>query len=221
MPLAPKEMAPGVEVTEPLRPAAPPPGLHRRLYDWVMSWADSPHGTVGLAGIAFAESSVFPVPPDVLLIALGVSRPQRAYYFALVCALGSVTGGMLGYLIGWLLWESVQGVFFTYVPGFTPETFARVQGYYDTYGFLAVLIAGFTPIPFKVFTIASGVFSMSFPAFVLAATLSRGLRFGIEGALITRFGARMREVLERNFNLMTVLFVVLLVGGFLLLRLVH
>jgi membrane protein YqaA with SNARE-associated domain len=195
------------------------PGLHRRLYDWVMSWADSRYGTAALAGIAFAESSFFPVPPDVLLIALGVGQPQRAYFFAAVCTIGSVLGGMAGYGIGFGLWEVVRGLFFAYVPGFTPEVFARVQGYYDEYGFVAVMIAGFTPIPYKVFTIASGVFAMNFPAFVLASALSRGARFVIEGALIARYGARMREVLERNFNLMTALFVILLLGGFAVLRL--
>lgn len=197
------------------------PGLHRRMYDWVMSWADSPYGTVALAAIAFAESSFFPIPPDVLLIALGVAQPGRAYFYALVSTLSSVVGGMLGYLIGWLLWEGVNQLFFRYVPGFTPEVFARVQGYYDAYGFLAVMIAGFTPIPYKVFTIASGVFAMNFPLFVLASTISRGLRFFIEGGLIARYGAKMREILERNFNLMTILFVILLVGGFLVLRLVR
>jgi membrane protein YqaA with SNARE-associated domain len=197
------------------------PGLHRRLYDWVMGWADHPYGVGALGAIAFAESSFFPVPPDVLLIALGVAKPSRAYYFALVATVGSVVGGALGYLIGWGAWHSLAHVFFTWVPGFTPAVFARVQGYYDEFGFVAVMIAGFTPIPYKVFTIASGVFGMNLPLFMLASLLSRGLRFTIEGALITRFGPRMREVLERNFNLMTTLFVVLLVGGFVLLRLAH
>lgn len=197
------------------------PGIHRRLYDWVMSWADSKYGPAALAGISFAESSFFPVPPDVLLIALGVGQPRRAYYFAAVCTVASVLGGMLGYLIGIGLWEVVHDFFFGYVPGFTPEVFARVQGYYDEYGFVAVMIAGFTPIPYKVFTIASGVFAMSFPAFVVASILSRGARFFIEGALIARYGAQMRDVLERNFNLMTALFVVLLLGGFAVLRLVR
>jgi membrane protein YqaA with SNARE-associated domain len=206
-------------VAEPAPPARV--GLHRRLYDWVMGWADSPYGTAALLLIAFAESSFFPVPPDVLLIALGVGQPARAYFFAGVCTAGSVAGGMLGYAIGLGLWEAVDELFFAYVPGFTPEVFGRVQGYYDEYGFLAVMIAGFTPIPYKVFTIASGVFGMNFSAFVVASVLSRGARFFIEGALIARFGPRMREVLERNFNLMTALFVLLLVGGFLVLRLVR
>jgi membrane protein YqaA with SNARE-associated domain len=201
------------------RTAPPARGLHRRLYDWVMSWADSRHGMTALAGLSFAESSVFPVPPDVLLIALGIGQPRRAFRFAAVCTVASVAGGLFGYLIGWVAWDAVSGVFFAYVPGFDQQIFARVQGYYLAYGFLAVAIAGFTPIPFKVFTIASGVFGMNVIAFVGAATLSRGLRFFIESALIVRFGPRMREVIERNFNLMTLLFTVLLVGGFAVLRL--
>lgn len=196
----------------------PRPGLHRRLYDWVMSWAESRHGATALFGLSFAESSFFPIPPDVLLIALGVAKPARAYFYALVCTVASVLGGVLGYFIGWGLWHVADEFFFTYVPGFHHETFARVQGLYDEWGFIAVMIAGFTPIPYKVFTIASGVFGMNLPAFIVASILSRGARFFIEGGLIARYGARMRDVLERNFNLMTMLFVVLLVGGFLVLR---
>lgn len=210
----------GIETAEAWQPP-PRAGLHRRLYDWVMSWAESRHGPAALFGLSFAESSFFPIPPDVLLIALGVARPVRAYFYAAVCTVGSVLGGAAGYLIGWGLWHLVSDVFFRYVPGFTPQAFARVQGYYVEWGFVAVMIAGFSPIPYKVFTIASGVFGMNVPAFMLASLLSRGARFFIEGGLIARYGARMREILERNFNLMTLLFVVLLVGGFLVLRLVR
>jgi membrane protein YqaA with SNARE-associated domain len=213
--------ATGVDTAIAWNPPPARPGLHRRMYDWVMGWADSPHGTTALGAIAFVESSVFPVPPDVLLIALGVSRPRRAYFYALVCTLGSVIGGIFGYWIGHALWEGVDEFFFTYVPGFTREVFTRVQALYDEWGFVAVMIAGFTPIPYKVFTIASGVFGMHFAPFVLASVLSRGARFFIEGALIARYGAQMRDVLERNFNLMSIVFVVLLVGGFVVLRLVH
>ena len=211
----------GIAVAEAWQEPPARPGIHRRLYDWVMSWAESRHGTPALFALAFAESSFFPIPPDVLLIALGVALPARAYWYAAVCTVGSVLGGVLGYLIGWGLWHAVAELFFAYVPGFKPEVFARVQGYYDEWGFVAVMIAGFTPIPYKVFTIASGVFGMNVPLFVLASILSRGARFFTEGGLIARYGARMRDVLERNFNLMTFLFVVLLIGGFLVLRLMH
>jgi membrane protein YqaA with SNARE-associated domain len=210
----------GIATAESWQPP-PRPGLHRRLYDWVMGWADSRHGTSALFGLSFAESSFFPVPPDVLLIALGVARPNRAYWYAFVCTVASVLGGALGYMIGWGFWHAVDQWFFAYVPGFKPEVFARVQGYYTEWGFVAVMIAGFTPIPYKVFTIASGVFAMNLPLFMLASSLSRGARFFIEGGLIARYGARMRDILERNFNLMTALFVVLLLGGFLVLRLVR
>lgn len=194
-------------------------GLHRRLYDWVMSWADSRHGPTALGVLSFAEASFFPVPPDVLLIALGVGNPRRAYLFALVCSVASVAGGLAGYAIGALGWEATRGLFFDYVPGFTPEVFARVQNYYTTYGFVAVLIAGFTPIPFKVFTIASGVFGLNVFAFAIASAISRSLRFFIAAALITRYGAQVRAVIERNFNLMTFAFVALVVAGFAAIRL--
>ncbi len=210
-----------VGVAQSWQPPPKRPGIHRRLYDWAISWAESPYGTLALFVIAVAESSFFPIPPDVLLIALGVAQPARALYFALVCSVGSVLGGMLGYAIGWLLWESTRELFFAYVPGFTPAVFTRVSGLYEEWGFVAVMIAGFSPIPYKVFTVASGVFGMNFPAFVLASAISRSARFCIEGALIKRYGARMRDILERNFNLMTALFVILLVGGFLVIRLVR
>jgi membrane protein YqaA with SNARE-associated domain len=196
-------------------------GVHRRLYDWVIHWARTPYGVPALFLLAFAESSFFPVPPDLLLIALGVARPQRAFWYAAVCSVASVLGGILGYAIGYLLWEAVHDVFFAYVPGFTPENFARVQELYREYGFVAVMIAGFTPIPYKIFTVASGVFVMNLPLFVLASALSRSTRFFIEGGLMFFFGARVQQILDRHFNLLTVLFLVLLVGGFLAVRLLR
>jgi membrane protein YqaA with SNARE-associated domain len=195
-------------------------GVHRRLYDWVMSWAEHRHGPAALAGLSFAEASFFPVPPDVLLIALGVARPSRAYVLALACTIASVLGGLAGYAIGAGGWEATQGIFFSYVPGFTPDVFARVQGWYDEFGFAAVLIAGFTPIPFKVFTIASGVFGMNVLAFAAASLVSRGLRFFVEAFLIDRYGAQVRAVIERNFNLMTVAFVALVIAGFVAVRMI-
>lgn len=206
---------------EAMTVAVPRPGIHRRLYDWVIGWADRPRGEAALGGLAFAESSFFPVPPDVLLIALGVGRPERAWRFALVCTMGSVLGAVLGWGIGRAAWAALGDVFFSWVPGFSPAAFARVQHLYDAWGFLAVMIAGFTPIPYKVFTIASGVFGMNLPLFLLASMLSRGARFFLVASLIVRFGAQARLVLERNFNLASVVFVVLLVGGFLAIRLLH
>ena len=199
-------------------PATTRPGLHRRLYDWVLRWAQTPYGVPMLFALSFAESSVFPLPPDVLLIGLGVARPRRALWYATVCSAGSVFGGILGYTIGFFIWDGVQDQFFAYIPGFSPEAFAHVQGLYNEYGFLAVMIAGFTPIPYKIFTIASGVFAMNLPLFILASGLSRSARFFVEGALLFRFGSRIQQIMDRYFNLITIAFLVLLLGGFAALR---
>jgi len=193
-------------------------GPIRRLYDWVLHWAETPYGTPALATLSFAESSFFPIPPDVLLIALDLGKPKRAFYYALVCSVASVLGGMLGYFIGTALWHLLSGFFFSYIPGFTPEVFAKVAKMYGTYGFAAVLIAGFTPIPYKVFTIASGVFGMNFPLFVLASALSRSARFFLVSTLIYFFGEPIKKVIDRYFDLLALAFVVLLVLGFVMIK---
>lgn len=196
-------------------------GLNRRLYDWVIQWARTPYGVPALFLLAFAESSVFPLPPDVLLLALGVANPRRAMWYAAVCSVGSVVGGIAGYTIGYFVWDAVREGFFAYVPGFTPEGFARVQDLYAEYGFLAVMIAGFTPIPYKIFTIASGVFAMNLPLFLLASAVSRTARFSLEGALLYWFGARIQQILDRYFNLITIVFLILLLGGFAIVHLLR
>ena len=187
----------------------------RRLYDWVLHWADTKYGTPALATLSFAESSFFPVPPDVLLIALDMGKPKKSFYYALICSIASVLGGILGYYIGHGLWELLSAFFFTYIPGFTPEIFEKVQGMYNEYGFAAVLIAGFTPIPYKVFTIASGVFGMTFPLFVLASVISRSARFFIVSAMIYFFGEPIKKFIDKYFNLLSAAFVVLIILGFI------
>jgi len=194
------------------------PRLVRRLYDWVLHWADTPYGTPALATLAFVESSFFPVPPDPLLIALDLGKPKRSFYFALVCSIASVIGGMFGYLIGMGLWHLLADFFFAYIPGFTPEVFAKVQTMYHTYGFAAVFIAGFSPIPYKVFTIASGVFRLNFPLFVLASAVSRSARFFLVSTLIYLFGEPIKRFIDRYFDLLSVVFVVLVVLGFLAIK---
>jgi len=192
--------------------------VFRRLYDWVLHWAQTPYGVPALFLLAFAESSVFPVPPDVLLIALSISLPHRAWYYATVCALGSVSGGAVGYLLGWGFWSLLDEFFFTYVPGFTPELFARVQGLYASHDFWVVFAAGFTPIPYKVITIAAGVFLINFPVFVLASLIGRSARFFLVAGLIRRFGPGIRSFVDHYFNLLSLLFLLLLIGGFLALK---
>jgi len=149
-------------------------------------------------------------------MALCLGAPRRSYRFALITTLASVAGGILGYLLGAWGWHLLEPIFFGYVPGVTPEAFERVRALYERWDFWAVFVAGLTPIPYKVFTLSSGVFSISFPIFVVASFLSRGLRFFVVAGLIHAFGEPIARFIDRYFNLLTWLFTILLVGGFLL-----
>jgi membrane protein YqaA with SNARE-associated domain len=201
------------------RPLAGGMGLVRRLYDWVLSWAETPYGAPALLLLAFAESSFFPIPPDPLLMALALGAPRKALYFAGLCAVGSVLGGVAGYAIGWGIWALVADAFFAWVPGVTPESFERVRAIYDRWDFWAVFAAGFTPIPYKVFTLSAGVFSISFPVFVFASALSRGARFFLLAGIIYYFGPGIQRFIDRYFNRLVWLFFALLIGGFLVIEL--
>jgi len=185
----------------------------RQLYDWVVKWSDTRYAGLALFLIAFAESSFFPIPPDVLLIAMGVAAAKKSLRFALICLIGSVTGGMFGYALGLGLWSSLDQFFFQYIPGFTPELFNTVAGFYQENVFWAVFTAGFTPIPYKIFTVTAGATQVSFAPFVLASIFGRGLRFFIVGFLLWGFGAKVQTLIEKYFNLFTIVFTVLLVGG--------
>jgi membrane protein YqaA with SNARE-associated domain len=196
------------------------PGWVRRLYDWVLHWAETPYGPLALFLLAFAESSFFPIPPDPLLIALCLGAPRKSLRFAVVASVASVAGGVLGYAIGAGAWHLVNEWFFTYVPGVTPEVFARVQGMYERWDFWAVFLAGLTPIPYKVFTLSAGVFGIDFGVFILASALSRGLRFFAVAALIYRFGPPIARFIDRYFDLLAVVFAVLLLAGFIVVKLV-
>jgi len=177
----------------------------RHLYDWVLSWAQTRYGTPALCLLALAEASVFPIPPDPLLMALSLSRSERAWRYAVFCTIGSVLGGCLGYLIGWGVWDLLAPFFFEHIPGFTPERFAQVKGLFADYGFWTIFAAGFTPIPYKIFTISAGFFMINLPVFIVASLVSRGLRFFILAALIWRYGAPIKEFIDRYFNLITYL----------------
>ena len=192
----------------------------RRLYNWVLSWANSRYSIAALFILAFTESSCFPVPPDVLLIALCVSRPARALMYSAITTIGSVLGGICGYFIGMKIWEYTSNFFFTYIPGFTPESFNHVKSLYNDNAFLAVFVSGFTPIPYKVFTIAAGVCKISFIVFIISSVLGRGLRFFIVGGLIKIFGEPVKKFINKYFNLLTILFTILLIAGFLVLKFV-
>ena len=190
--------------------------IFRRLYDWVLSWAETSYGVPVLGILAFAEASFFPVPPDVLLMALALAMPWKSYRFALVATIGSVAGGALGYLIGWGLWDTVGPYFYQYVPGVTVAGFNQVGGLFEQYGFWIIFAAGFTPIPYKIFTIAAGVFSVNFPIFMLASLIGRGLRFFLVAAMFYYFGKPARRLIEKYFNLLSILLLIILIGGILL-----
>lgn len=188
----------------------------RKLYDWVLSWAHTPYGVPALFVLAFAESSFFPIPPDVLLMALAISIPKRAFRYALVCSIGSVLGGMLGYLIGYEFME-VVGNRIIQMYGFT-DKWDYVGGMYNAYAGWAVAIAGFTPIPYKLFTIAGGAFKIDFPVFLVASVLSRSARFFLVAGLIYFFGPPIRKFIDKYFDILAVVFMVLLIGGFIVLK---
>jgi len=201
------------EVVEELRPNA-----LKRLYNWVLSWAESPYGTPALFLLAFAESSFFPIPPDVLLLALAISIPTRAFRYALVCTLGSALGGVAGYYIGVFLEAEVARPIIAFYGA--EEKFHQVDELYKAHGPAALALAGFSPIPYKVFTIASGIFRMDILTFFVVSLLSRGARFVLVAGLIWKFGPQIKDFVDRYFNLLTIVFSVLLIGGFVVIKFV-
>lgn len=184
----------------------------RGLYDWVLSWADRPGGPWALVGVAVAEATFFPVPPDALLVPMVLGRPDRAWRFAALCTLGSVAGAALGYLLGAGLYGAV-GEPILELYGYTEE-YVRIGQLFRENLVVALGTAGFTPIPFKVFTIAAGGFAVSFPAFLAISTASRGARFFIVAGLLRIYGPRIREIVERHFGWASLALAALVVGGF-------
>ena len=204
-------------------------GWGRSLYNWVLNWANTRYGTPALGVLSFAESSFFPIPPDVLLIALGAERPKRSYYYALICSIASVLGGMLGYMIGSFLWytatedgsmtySGLAQAFFHYIPGVTPEKFEHVKELFDEWNFWVVFTAGFTPIPYKLITISAGVADINFLVFVAASAVGRSARFFLVGTLFYFYGAPIKLWIDRYFEILSVAFLVLLFGGFMLIK---
>jgi len=239
--------------------------LHRRLYDWVLHWAETPYGGVALFVLSLAESSCFPVPPDVLLIPLVLGNRKKWFRFALACSVASVLGGVLGYLIGFGAWSTVDNWFFDHVPGFSRDavvttkgeditgivepgedeagplqvhlpsrdvrsvpcsdvedihygSYSRVREQYDRYNFWVVFAAGFTPLPYKVITITAGVFKINFLIFLIASTISRSARFFLVAGLIWLFGPVVKPFIDKYFNLLCLVFMILLIGGFAVIK---
>lgn len=183
--------------------------LIKSLYDWVLSWAHSPYAVPALFLLAFTESSFFPIPPDVLLIALALAKPQLSLWYSSVCTIGSVTGALFGYLIGFAFWQAVGEYFFLYIPGFTRELFNQVCLSYEQHSTLIIFTAAFTPIPFKVFTISAGVSKISILPFVLVSIVGRGARFFLVGILFKKFGPTVKVYIDKYLNLLTILVVVI------------
>jgi len=192
--------------------------LHRRLYNWMLTWAHSPYGTWALGFISFIESSFFPIPPDPLLLALCAGKPKRSFWYAFVCSVTSVLGGLFGYLIGFALYETVGKLIIATLG--MQAAFAQVGILYADNAFLAVLTAAFTPIPYKVFTIAAGVWHISIPVFIAASVIGRSGRFFIEGSLLYFFGARVRTLAEKYFDWVAWGVLILIIVGFIALRMI-
>jgi len=184
----------------------------RRLYHWTLSWADHPSAKYALFFIALIESSVFPIPPDILLIALALGQPKSALRFAAITTAGSTLGAAVGYGIGFLLWASVGQPIIEFY-GLTSQ-YLKAEDWFAMYGVAIVLIAGFSPIPFKVITIAAGAFGLAFIPFILAALVSRGARFFLVAAILRWGGDRLRNFVEKHFELMTIFITLLVVAGF-------
>lgn len=191
-------------------------GILRRLYEWVLGWSQHRYGTWALAGIAFAESSFFPIPPDVLLIPLALGRPKRSLWYAAVCTLSSVLGGLFGYALGYGLFSSVGRPLLELYGAM--DAYDHVGALYTQNLVLALGAAGFTPIPYKVFTIAAGGFAVPLLPFVVISAASRGARFFLVAGLLYVWGDRVRGFIDRYFNVLSVVFFALLVAGFALIR---
>lgn len=189
----------------------------KRLYNWILSWSESRWGWLALFVIALFEASWFPLPPDILLIALCLGATKKSFRFASLCLTGSVLGAALGYCIGYYLWTTSAGdptvvANFFYNHVFSVESFNNVGSLYDRFNFWIVFTAGFTPLPFKLFTIAGGMFHINFVMFIIASIVSRGMRFFLIAWLIWKFGAPIKSFIDKYFNLLATLFTILLIG---------
>lgn len=199
--------------------------LLKKMYDWVLKWAETPYGPMALFVLAFIESIFFPIPPDVLLIALALATPRKSFRFALNCTIGSVAGAFIGYAIGHYSWITANGeftgfanFFFNNIPGFSVDLFNSIKVLFYQWDFWVIFTAGFTPIPYKVFTITAGVFDINLLMFFIASVISRGARFFLVAYLIWKFGPSIKLFIEKYFNMLALGFTACLIGGFVLVK---
>ena len=190
--------------------------LLRKLYNWTLEKSKHPKAPWFLAIVSFSESSFFPIPPDIILIPMIIAKRTKAWTLAMICTVSSVIGGIAGYFIGYLFYNSVGNMIVQYYDW--DSQFGNFETYYNNWGIWIVLGAGFTPFPFKFITIASGLFSLNLPLFIFVSLLARGLRFFIIAGLLKIFGNFITDLIDRYFNLLATLFFVLLIGSFLLIK---
>jgi len=190
--------------------------LLRKLYDWTLVKSKDPKAPWFLAIISFSESSFFPIPPDIILIPMILANRIKAWTYATICTVSSVLGGILGYFIGFFFYNSIGAMIIKYYS--LENLFSSFESNYNAYGVLIVLGAGFTPFPFKFITIASGLFSLNLPLFISVAFFARGLRFFLVAGLLKLFGNFIKKLIDRYFNIITILFFLLLIGSFILIK---
>ena len=188
----------------------------RKLYDWTLLKSSHPKASWFLAIISFAESSFFPIPPDIILIPMIIANKVKAWIYAFICTISSVLGGIIGYLIGYLFFNSVGEVIIKYYS--LQDQFTKFESSYNEYGILILLVAGFTPMPFKLITITSGFFNLSLPLFVIISFIARGARFFLLASLLKLFGSYIKKFIDDYFNLLAIVFFILLIGSFVLLK---
>jgi membrane protein YqaA with SNARE-associated domain len=199
--------------------------LIKNLYNWVLSWAETRFAMTALFILAFIESIFFPIPPDILLIAMAMGAAAKSFRFAIICTIGSVTGAVVGYYIGHFAWLNPNGeftglanLFFNNIPGFTYELYNNIKILFNEWDFWIIFTAGFTPIPYKVFTITSGAFDMNIVMFIIASVISRGARFFLVAYLIWKFGPSIKNFIDKYFNWVALGFTVMLIGGFIIIK---
>tara|TARA_B100000029_G_scaffold370023_1_gene363849 strand:+ start:273 stop:857 length:585 start_codon:yes stop_codon:yes gene_type:complete len=190
--------------------------LLRRLYDWTLKKSEHRNAPWFLSIISFSESSFFPIPPDIILIPMIIAKRSKAWFYAFICTISSVIGGAFGYLIGYFFYNSIGMLILKYYS--LEIQFTNFENSYNDYGFWIVLGAGFTPFPFKLITIASGLFGLNFVLFIFVAFFARGLRFFILAGLLKLFGNYIKNIIDKYFNILAIIFFILLFGGFILIK---
>ena len=200
----------------------------KKIYDWVLNLSTKPNSNYSISILSFSEAFFFPIPPDVLLIPLCLGNRKKAWNFAILCSIFSILGGIVGYYVGKILWWNVPGIeysylanlFMEYIPGVNEGGFNNIKKLYDEWDFWIVFTAGFTPIPFKLITISAGTFNINLGMFVLASIISRSSRFFLLAFLIKVYGESIRSFIEKYFNILAMLFTFLLIGGFILIKII-